>query len=794
MKKIILSLVCLLAVSSLAQAAVPGITLTTIWSDTSYSGPYTVRSVIKSATAFACSLGYQYNNEWGNNPNGWPFWVGPDSARGDTFFFSLPAVPQSRETPAEVGYAIRAADSADPYQCSYAPSSDYYHFLNLRYTPRFTNVNALKDTFYTGPYVVKANITTEYGDSITGDNIYSDLGGGLTYNRDSLGAGGFYYYSIPRMVSNSLTPIEVSWFLTAYDTMGNWAYWPVRRDTMNHFTLSDPLASNPRTIANTDQTGPYPVWATFKGEGPVINDSLWVYNGGTGNWDPYPRDSVKGDVFYYTIPQQQQAVINPVTVQWYLKASDSLTGNYTYLPFSASIGEPYSFRIYDWTGPVISNLTRIENTSFTGPYNITVDCRDTSGITQVRAYFRTRPSADTTWNYLPMYATGNPGEYQASLPVQSPGMLVQYYVSARDGALYADGTPLWNTAYGPAGGPATPNNFYTGSPQYKLLLVNDGLAATNYNDYYTASLDSNGVTYGCWDNRKADALSQLHTFNTLIWFTGDDSTTTLIQSERDSLTAFLNRGGNLLLSSKNLGQSLGGKVNSDTVDFYHNFLKVAFDTFNTPAANITFIGKPGLPISQGIRDTLALSTLGTAGNYKSIDRVHPLTGADSLFTAKTIGGCGVVICSTGVYKSIYSSIPLEAVSKTSAGKLSRTVFIGRVLNWFGIQTFYKVEGEAVAEAGLTRDADLLYQAYPNPFGSSTTISFNLPADGQVSLKIYNVLGQVVKTVCDGQRTAGVHKISWRGDDESGQSVSNGIYLYRLVTNDRSQTKKVIVLR
>jgi hypothetical protein len=154
----------------------------------------------------------------------------------------------------------------------------------------------------------------------------------------------------------------------------------------------------------------------------------------------------------------------------------------------------------------------------------------------------------------------------------------------------------------------------------------------------------------------------------------------------------------------------------------------------------------------------------------------------------------VVICSTGVYKSIYSSIPLEAVSKTSAGKLSRTVFIGRVLNWFGIQTFYKVEGEAVAEAGLTRDADLLYQAYPNPFGSSTTISFNLPADGQVSLKIYNVLGQVVKTVCDGQRTAGVHKISWRGDDESGQSVSNGIYLYRLVTNDRSQTKKVIVLR
>ena len=91
-------------------------------------------------------------------------------------------------------------------------------------------------------------------------------------------------------------------------------------------------------------------------------------------------------------------------------------------------------------------------------------------------------------------------------------------------------------------------------------------------------------------------------------------------------------------------------------------------------------------------------------------------------------------------------------------------------------------------------ADALSQCLPNPFDQRTMISYQLPNSGQVSLKIYNVLGQVVKTVCDGQRPAGVHKINWNGDDESGKKVSNGIYLYRLVTNGQSQTKKVIVLR
>jgi len=804
MKKYIFMALALVGLTGSVWAAAPSITLTTLFPDTTYAGPYTVRTVIKCSDGIGyVALGYNFNPTdgpwswsyagWGNTSDNW---IEEYVQVGDTFYFDIPSIPQGLETPVKVAYSVWADNATYTGTTEDPGFNNYYSFQNTIFTPEFSNVTALRDTFFNGPFVIKANIVTAFGDSVAGDFTYSDIAGGADYTRDSLGTDGFYYYTMPRYAGNAQTPVKVSWFMTAYDTMGNWAQYPLKRDTFNWFTLIDPQPSNTRVLGNTEEVGPFVVWTTYKSEGAVINDSLWVFNTGSSTWESFARDSMNNDVYYYTMPQQLSAVINPVLVQWYLKATDSFTGNYTYVPSSANPSEqlPYTFRILDLKAPTVANVTQLDNTAFCGPFKITANFRDTSGIVQTRVYFRAKPAADTAWNYLPMYATGNPDEYSAYIPVQYPGMLIQYYVTAYDGALTESGTAQKNTVYSPAGGLYTPNIFYTGSPQYKLLLVNDGLEATNYNDYYTTCMDSNGLTYSCWDNRKANVLSQLHNISSIVWFTGDDSLNTLNQSDRDSLAAFLDRGGNLLLSSKNLGQNLGGKVNSDTVVFYHNYLKARLDSISTPLSSLTFPGRLAYPISRGLSDSLYIGTLGTAGNYKSIDRISPLPGADSVFNVKNLPSCAVIRCSTGVYKTVYTAAPLEAIAKTSAGKMSRTTFIGRCLSWFGIQSFYKVEGEAVSEAGLVQDASLLYQAYPNPFSSSTTISFNLPAGGQVSLKVYNVLGQVVKTVYDGQKPAGIHKITWNGNDESGQRVSNGIYLYRLVAGDQSQTRKVVVLR
>ncbi len=794
-KLILLTAILALAVVS-ANAAAPTITLTTLWPDTSYAGPYTVRTVIKCDEGIGyVALGFNFNP-----PNGawfWPYtgWLDPNdnwieeyTQVGDTFYFDIPSVPVGLETPVEVAYSVWADNASYTGTTEDPGNNAYYSFINTVYSPEYTNVSALKDTFFTGPLWVKTNLTTAYGNVVNSDELYSDIAGGANYPRDSIGADGYYYYSIPRHGGGSLTPVNVNWFMVAYDEMGNWGQYPVKRDTMNHFRIIDPWSYNTQLIANTDQLGPYPVWTSFKSEGPIANDSLWVFDIDATAWVPFPRDSVAGDTYYYTIPAQNLPVIDPVTVIWHIKATDGTTGNYSYQPYTAP-GVNNNFRIFDWTPPQLSNTTTWKDTSFTGPFQVYTLVTDTSGISQVRLYYRVKPfaSSDTSWNYIPMSPTGNPDEYRASIPPQYPGTMVQYYVSGRDGALDQAGLPIWNAGYFPAGGSLTPWQFFVGDHKYKILLVNDALPTNNYGDYYTSCMDTTGVLYGYWDNSKASVLTTLSQFDVLVWFTGDDSLTTLTQIERDSLSAFLDRGGNLLLSSKNLGQNV-----TDTAVFYNSYLKADFDVSNVATANINSIGLVALPISHGTPDTLAIMTAGTAGNYKSIDRMFPLPGAESVFQFKTIGGSSVIRCSTAVYKTVFSSTPLEAVGSNTPGKLTRTEFIARVLRWFGIPAFYKVEGEP--EALVYGKTAILNQARPNPFTSSTSISYVLPNASQVALKVYNIVGQEVATLCDGNQPAGMHEVSWNGLDHSGKKVSNGVYLYRLTTGDQNLTKKMVKVR
>ncbi|MDA0337871.1 MAG: T9SS type A sorting domain-containing protein, partial [bacterium] len=73
----------------------------------------------------------------------------------------------------------------------------------------------------------------------------------------------------------------------------------------------------------------------------------------------------------------------------------------------------------------------------------------------------------------------------------------------------------------------------------------------------------------------------------------------------------------------------------------------------------------------------------------------------------------------------------------------------------------------------------LAQNYPNPFNSSTTIPFALPADGQVRLEIFDVLGQRIRTLAAQDVQAGLHHVTWDGTDGAGRHVAGGPYFLRL---------------
>jgi hypothetical protein len=88
----------------------------------------------------------------------------------------------------------------------------------------------------------------------------------------------------------------------------------------------------------------------------------------------------------------------------------------------------------------------------------------------------------------------------------------------------------------------------------------------------------------------------------------------------------------------------------------------------------------------------------------------------------------------------------------------------------------------------------LAQNYPNPFNPSTTIKYSIKGKAHVSLKIYNVAGQLVRTLVDTDMYAGVHIETWNGRGNSGNPVSSGVYFYKLVTKNFSMTKKMVLLK
>jgi hypothetical protein len=88
----------------------------------------------------------------------------------------------------------------------------------------------------------------------------------------------------------------------------------------------------------------------------------------------------------------------------------------------------------------------------------------------------------------------------------------------------------------------------------------------------------------------------------------------------------------------------------------------------------------------------------------------------------------------------------------------------------------------------------LLQNHPNPFNPRTEISFTLDAVADVTLRVYSVDGRIVRTVFHGRAAAGWNRFEWDGRNEAGAAMPSGVYLYRLVTPEAIQTRKLMLLK
>jgi hypothetical protein len=131
----------------------------------------------------------------------------------------------------------------------------------------------------------------------------------------------------------------------------------------------------------------------------------------------------------------------------------------------------------------------------------------------------------------------------------------------------------------------------------------------------------------------------------------------------------------------------------------------------------------------------------------------------------------------------------EIRDESAGGPPSRTVLLSTVLN----NTTGTGGQPTPAVSAPLRDG--LEQNIPNPFNPTTTISFGLRQRAQVTLRVYDVRGALVRTLLDEERGPGAaHEVVWDGRDNAGRKVSSGVYFYRMATPGFTQTLKMVLLK
>ncbi|MFH1891147.1 MAG: T9SS type A sorting domain-containing protein [Candidatus Zixiibacteriota bacterium] len=168
-----------------------------------------------------------------------------------------------------------------------------------------------------------------------------------------------------------------------------------------------------------------------------------------------------------------------------------------------------------------------------------------------------------------------------------------------------------------------------------------------------------------------------------------------------------------------------------------------------------------------------------------------------------------VLCGRGVYTDgmlrftpVYGQDNLDdATAGYPTGEEQFSICVNKVrvypdITWTGNGNVFgltQLSTKATA-AGLQPIDYSLAQNYPNPFNPTTVISYNLPSASHVRLSVYNLLGQNVRTLVDGESTAGAHREIWDATDDGGNPVASGVYFYRLETTDFTQTKKMLLAK
>ena len=237
-----------------------------------------------------------------------------------------------------------------------------------------------------------------------------------------------------------------------------------------------------------------------------------------------------------------------------------------------------------------------------------------------------------------------------------------------------------------------------------------------------------------------------------------------------------------------------GKANLPMYRIYRDFgvsyvknLSLARETAELTSYNGHLIAFPGTEmVVFSLDENLATSVSAV------VTLPFPVTSTaidgDRLFG---VGNDGFVIVDMSVNPPRVVDFGGRGGQKIAASNDIVAVTNGHVIHIYDV---HEIMTDVHEQSGSLPSSYTLMQNYPNPFNPSTMIEFTLPTRAKTRLDVFNVLGQKVRTLVDGDLTAGVHHVEWNGRDGSGQMVASGVYFYRLQTADFVETKKMVLVK
>ncbi|UCC12761.1 MAG: T9SS type A sorting domain-containing protein, partial [candidate division WOR-3 bacterium] len=285
-------------------------------------------------------------------------------------------------------------------------------------------------------------------------------------------------------------------------------------------------------------------------------------------------------------------------------------------------------------------------------------------------------------------------------------------------------------------------------------------------------------------------LADFVPYSTVVWF-ADDYIELMASGNIEDFASYLDLGGNLWFAgwkaAGNLANSMSYPLVFGAGDIEYDYFMI--DRAALSASSDSFqgaIGQMGYP--NVAVDPVKVPLANWGGTLRYIEALIPAGSGESIYiidmqnnTSPFEGEvCGIRYL--GDFGMVFLGYPVYFMEAEDARLMAEQVMID-----FGEVGIVEYGSTSIVQGTWLR-------AVPNPFLGETELRYQIPAAGRVRLRVFNVLGQVVRSMVDEVQQAGVYTVSWDGRDDRGQTLASGVYFTRLETEGTTKITKLTILR